>query len=71
MKWIKDRDGDYININAIERIAIHDFGKDYTKPYRILCEFRGNSYEWKRCASSDEAQEEMDCLIRKVEKHET
>lgn len=33
--WIKDKDGDYINLSMMHAILFQDLGDEYTNPFHI------------------------------------
>lgn len=35
MRWIKDSEGDYVNLELCKRAYIEDMGLDYTERFRV------------------------------------
>lgn len=64
MKWIKDSDGDYFNLEKAQYIYIEDKGEGWNYPYSVIADMVDRELTVKSFKTIQEAQDYLEELVQ-------
>ena len=68
MKWIKDQDGDFVNVDRTLSIFVEDRGEEYTKRFSIVAKYYSDDITIFEFIDEKSAQLKMQEIIDQISK---